>query len=177
MRGILQGFDGLQKSRVPWLRGGTNLIETRFKRIDRLNSIRSRAADSESRLIKIKIWVKYKENPGRWSLIPPRIKMIDEIQKNRSSIKARSSQIVLSSSDLWVDHWSMSIHLSTVSVRSHSIKCSEHASKLSEWKRYDFLKLVEDERSTIRSDSGSKGPVTWSARDRASCFHQWIDTL
>jgi hypothetical protein len=29
--------------------------------------------------------------------------MIDEIQKNRSSIKARSSQIVLSSSDLCLD--------------------------------------------------------------------------
>jgi hypothetical protein len=70
----------------------------------------------------------------------------------------------------------MSVHLSTVWVRSHSIKCSEHASKLSGWKRYDFLKLVGDGRSTIRSDSGSKGSVTWSARDRASCFPQWIDT-
>ncbi len=37
----------------------------------------------------------------------------------------------------------LSVYLSTVSIRSHSIKCSEHASKLSEWKRYDFLELVE----------------------------------
>jgi hypothetical protein len=72
---------------------------------------------SEGRLIKVKIWVKYKENPGRWSLIPPRVKMIGEVQKNRSPIKARSSQIVLPSPDLWVDHWSVSVHLSTVSVR------------------------------------------------------------
>ncbi len=138
MRNILQEFDDLQKSRMLWLRSGTNLIETRFKRIDRLNSIRSRAADSESRLIKVKIWVKYKKNLERWSLISSRVKMIDEIQKNRSSIKVRSSQIVLSSSDLWVDHWSVSIHLSTVSIRSHSIS-EEHAPKLSEWKGYDLL--------------------------------------
>jgi hypothetical protein len=46
----------------------------------------------------------------------------------------------------------MSIHLSTVWVRSHSIKCSEHTSKLSEWKRYDFSKTSRDERFTIRSD-------------------------
>jgi K+ transporter len=43
----------------------------------------------------------------------------------------------------------LSVHLSTVSIRSHSIS-EEHASKLSEWKRYDFLKLMKNERSTIR---------------------------
>ncbi len=70
----------------------------------------------------------------------------------------------------------MSIHLFTISIRFHSIS-EEHASKLSEWKRYDSLKLVKDGRSTIRSDSGFKSSVTWSARDRASCFHQWIDNI
>jgi hypothetical protein len=43
----------------------------------------------------------------------------------------------------------MSVHLSTISIRFHSIS-EEHAPKLSGWKRYDFLKLVRDERSTIR---------------------------
>jgi hypothetical protein len=37
--------------------------------------------------------------------------------------------------------------------------------------------LVKPFSQTIRSDSGSRGSVTWSARDGASCFHQWIDSL
>ncbi len=44
----------------------------------------------------------------------------------------------------------VSIHLSTISIRFDLIKCSDHASKLSEWKRYDFLKLVKTKDLLIR---------------------------
>jgi hypothetical protein len=100
----LQEFDDLQRSKIALTAKRHEFDWARFKRIDRLLiKFVLELRDSENRLIKIKIWVKYKKNFERWSLISSRVKMIDEIQKNKSSIKARSSQIVLSSSDLCLD--------------------------------------------------------------------------
>jgi hypothetical protein len=74
---ILQGFDDLQKSRIALTAKRHEFEWTRFKRINRLLiKFALVLRSSESRLIKIKIWVKYKKNLERWSLISSRIKMI-----------------------------------------------------------------------------------------------------
>jgi hypothetical protein len=47
------------------------------------------------------------------------------------------------------------------------------------WSDTIFLKLVRERKIYYKiwfRVQGFKNSVTWSARDRASCFHQWIDT-
>jgi hypothetical protein len=96
LRSDFARFGGLQESGIALTAERHEFGWMRFKRIDRLLiKFVLELRGSENRLIKIKIWVKYKKNLERWSLISSRIEMIDwDSAKSRSSVKVRSSQIV-----------------------------------------------------------------------------------